>query len=196
MSKFDVIEASLRRLVARAGVVPLDKLILLRLIHHYSDAVNLFLRETLKPHGLNEWQFRTLLMLQAAGRGGGPMTQLSHLAGETATNMTRICNALVAEGLAVRTTDSGDRRKTLLSILPKAEAILAEVTPGIMTLLDWGMEVLSPEELTVMTKLMKRLIERAEASPADYDQVLSERLGASASQSKTKINKASKSKKT
>jgi MarR family transcriptional repressor of emrRAB len=195
MSEFDVIESSLQRLAARAEVVPLDELILLRLIHHYSDAVNLFLRQTLKPHGLNEWEFRTLLMLQAAGRAGVPMTQLSQLAGETTTNMTRICNGLVKDGLAVRSSDTGDRRKILLSILPRGEAILAEVTPGIMTLLRWSMEALTVEEIAVMTKLMKRLVARMETGPEAYDRVLAERLPGSVSMPGANAARPRKSKK-
>ena len=167
MSQFDIIEASLKQLTKRSGPLPLDEVILLRLIHHYSDDVNRRLRQALKSYGLNEWKFRTLLMLQAAGRPGLPMAQLSHIAGETATNMTRICNELVADGWACRTTDAADRRKVLLSILPRAESVLAEVSPSIWRRLEWGMAVLSPQEMTQMTKLMKRLIVQAEAEDSD-----------------------------
>jgi DNA-binding MarR family transcriptional regulator len=167
MSQFDIIEASLKRLAARSDEMPLDATVLLRLIHHYSNDVTQRLRRTLKPHGLTEWTFRTLLMLQAAGKPGVPMSQLSHIAGETATNMTRICNELVEDGWACRTTDAADRRKVLLSILPKAEAALAKVTPSIWSRLDWGMAVLSPQEMAQMIRLMKRLVVRAEAELAE-----------------------------
>jgi MarR family transcriptional repressor of emrRAB len=166
MSKFDVIETSLKRLAAKTPA-PVEKLILLRLIHHLSNEMNLLLRRLLKPHGLNEWQYRTLMMLQSAGNSGVPMAQLSHIAGETATNMTRICNELVAGGWARRLADTTDRRKVVLTILPKAEALLTKVTPMVWERLERGMEVLSPQEIAQATRLLKALVVRAESVEGD-----------------------------
>jgi MarR family transcriptional regulator, negative regulator of the multidrug operon emrRAB len=163
MSKFGVIEVSLRRLAARHPA-PIEELVLLRLIHHVSNEMNLLLRRLLKPSGLNEWEYRTLVMLQSGGRSGVPMAQLSHIAGETATNMTRICNQLVAGGWACRMTDAADRRKVMLTIMPKAEALLAKATPGIWEQLERGMNVFNPQEIAQLTKLLKRLAVRAESA--------------------------------
>ncbi len=166
MIKFEIIEDSLRRLAARYPA-PIEQLVLLRLIHHVSNEMNLLLRRLLKPHGLNEWEYRTLVMLQSAGRTGVPMAQLSHIAGETATNMTRICNQLVASGWACRMTDAADRRKVVLAALPKAEAMLARVTPVVWERLGQGMEVLDPQEIALMTGLLKRLAAHAESAEGD-----------------------------
>jgi MarR family transcriptional repressor of emrRAB len=166
MSDFDCIEDSLRRLAAGHSA-PVEELILQRLIHHVSNQMNLVLRRLLKAYGINEWQYRTLVMLQSAGHAGVPMAQLSHIAGETATNMTRICNQLVAGGWARRMTDAADRRKVVLTLLPKAEALLAKTTPVAWECLEWGMKVFSPREIAQMTRLLKRLVARAESVGSD-----------------------------
>ena len=178
MSRFDVIEASLKQLDARVGPIPLAEVTLLRLIHHYSVDVHQRLRQALKPHGLNEWKYRTLVRLQAAGPAGVPMSQLSHIAGETATNMTRICDELVADGWACRVTDPADRRKVLLSILPRAETVLAKVSPDVWRRLEWGMAVLTPQEIAQMIRLMKRLVVRAEAEDQHLRESAGQRSGA------------------
>jgi len=163
MSSFNEMEQSLKKLSGASANVPLDEVTLLRLIHHYSDFITVMLRQLVKPYNLTDWSMRALLMMRAdADKKGVPMATLGNITGESATNMTRICDELVKSGLAIRSSDLQDRRKVLLSTTPKADAILAQVTPLVWGHLSSSMSELSKEEITLMIALLKKLTIGAE----------------------------------
>lgn len=158
MSSFDTMENSLKKLASRWSFVPLEELTLLRLIHHYSDFVASELRQLAKPFGLTDWSLRALLMMQGSENGQGvPMATLSMITGESAANMTRVCDELVKSGLAIRSNDANDRRKVLLSATSKAESILEEVLPIVWGHLAKSMSLLTKDEHILMIGLLKKL---------------------------------------
>jgi MarR family transcriptional repressor of emrRAB len=101
-TKFDVVENGLRRLASRRDRIPLIDVTIVRLLSHLDGEITTRLRKALKRYALNDWSLRTLLMLQSGDHDAISMVELSVITGETRTNMTRICDALVEQGLAVR----------------------------------------------------------------------------------------------
>ncbi len=164
MSEFDAMENSLKLLAKRWDFLPINELTLLRLVNHYGDYISSQLRQLVRPFGLTDWSLRALLMMQGAANGKGvPMAMLSTITGETATNMTRVCDELVKSGLATRSNDPNDRRKVLLSVTPKAEELLEKALPLVWRHLANSMSGLSADELGLMISLLKKLVIGAEA---------------------------------
>ncbi len=163
MSGFETMERSLKLLSKRWDFLPINELTLLRLVNHYGDYISGLLRQLVRPFGLTDWSLRALLMMQGAANGMGvPMAMLSTITGETATNMTRVCDELVKSGLAIRSSDPEDRRKVLLSVTPKAEEILEKALPLVWNHLANSMNGLSKEELALLISLLKKLLIGAE----------------------------------
>jgi DNA-binding MarR family transcriptional regulator len=166
-SKFDIIEARLAELAERRPEVPLQDVVLLRAINHFSTGVLQNMRRAwLKPYGLTDWSFRTLVMLPRAGDGSPEavsMADLSLITGESGPNMTRICDELVKRGLAVRKASPEDRRKVFLALTARGEALVDAAAPDMWGRLRWGMEIFTDDEKAAMTVFLKRLIERVEA---------------------------------
>ena len=102
---------------------------LLRLIKHLSAQFGAHLNRMVRPTGLNEVGFRTLMMLYANTAAGVFASQLSEAAGETRANMTRICDELVAKGWMRRVPNPEDRRRVDLSLTDSGMKLLGEIAP-------------------------------------------------------------------
>ena len=166
MSKLDRIEARVSDLAESHPDLPLRDVALLRSLNHVSNDFLTRMRAALKPYGLTDWSFRTLMMLPRAGDANVspiPMADLGLLTGESGPNLTRICDELVKQGLAERRPSPGDRRKVCLARTAKADAALEETAPDVWGRLEWVMQVLTEEEKALMTRLLRRLAERLEA---------------------------------
>ncbi|QUD90276.1 MarR family winged helix-turn-helix transcriptional regulator [Phenylobacterium montanum] len=164
-SKLDRIEARLADLAQAHADAPLRDVALLRALNHVSGDFLARMRAALKPYGLTDWSFRTLIMLPRVGDADATpvsMADLALLTGESAPNLTRICDELVRQGLAVRQPSPEDRRKVCLARTPKADAALEATAPDVWGRLEWVMQVLTDEEKALMTGLLKRLAERLE----------------------------------
>ena len=111
---FAVIESSIGRVAERLRGAPVRDIVLLRLIKHLSAQFGAHLNRMVRPAGLNEVGFRTLMMLYASAAAGVFASQLSEAAGETRTNMTRICDDLSRKGLLRRRAGTSDRRRVVL----------------------------------------------------------------------------------
>ena len=165
-SSFDPLEESLTRLAERREI-PLESVILLRLIHHLNDAAIVRLRTLLKPFGLNDWSMRTLLMLQAGRDQKLSIAELTQITGDTAPNMTRVADELVKRGWATRTTSTQDRRKAYLKITPKALRLLDKAAPQAWGRLEWFMSALDDNEKAVLKRLLLKLVARADGDTGE-----------------------------
>lgn len=94
------------------------------------------IREMLAESGINEQKWRVLRVLDEEG----PMEQtaLAKRACLLLSSLTRILKTMEAEGLLIRTADTADRRKSIVSVtekgrglihthLPQAEAIFQKL---------------------------------------------------------------------
>lgn len=164
-SKLDRIESRLEDMARDHSDLPLDSVRVTRALIHVTNDLRVRMRAALKPFGLSDWSFRTLIMLPPANgpeHDGISMADLALMTGEAAPNMTRICDELVKAGLAVRRTSTEDRRKVVLARTPRAEALLAVAAPEVWGRLDWVMSVLSHQEKSTLVAMLKRVAERLE----------------------------------
>lgn len=154
---FAAIEASIGRVAERVRGAPVRDIVLLRLIKHLSGRFSAHLSRMVRPMGLNEVSFRTLMMLYANATTGTFASQLSDAAGESRTNMTRICDELSRKGLLRRRPGTGDRRRVMLEITRKGMALIERLLPRMWTELDLGMRALSAREKLDLERLLKKL---------------------------------------
>jgi len=150
-------EASLKRLAQRRQT-PLADLVLLRLLHHVNDRIIVELRAAMKPYGLTDWSLRTLLMLQGGSEEKVAMAELTQITGDTPTNMTRVCDALVAKGWARRSTSPTDRRKIFLELTARGEDLIDRVLPIAWGRLEWFMNRLSRRDHADLKRILLSLL--------------------------------------
>lgn len=168
-SSFAPLEESLTRLAERRAI-PLQSVILLRLIHYLSDCATVTLRALLKPHGLNDWSMRTLMMLQAGRDQKLSIAELTKITGDTAPNMTRVADELIKRGWATRSVSTTDRRKAYLKITPKALRLLDKAAPEAWGRLDWFMSALDDDEKTELKRLLLKLVARVDGDTGKSSQ--------------------------
>jgi len=154
---FDAIETSIGRVAVRLRDVPVRDIVLLRLIKHLSARFSAHLSRMVRPAGLNEVGFRTMMMLFANAETGMHASQLSEAAGETRANMTRICDDLARKGLLRRRAGTSDRRRVVVEITRKGVALIERLLPKMWNELDLGMRALSARDKLDLERLLKKL---------------------------------------
>lgn len=80
------------------------------------------IRAMLQTSGITEQQWRILRVLDEGG--ATDVTGLAEQAGLLAPSVTRIVQSMANKQLIARQTDPNDRRRQLVSLLPKGQAIL------------------------------------------------------------------------
>ena len=160
---FAVIESSIGRVAQRMRGAPVQDLLLIRLIKHLTARSNLNLSRMVRPAGLNEVSFRTLMMLYANAEHGVHASMLSDATGETRANMTRICDELARKGLLQRHPGIEDRRRVVLELTRKGQALIERLLPNVWAQLEAGMRALSAGEKRELERLLKKLVTVFEA---------------------------------
>jgi MarR family transcriptional repressor of emrRAB len=155
---FAVIESSISRVAQRMRGAPVQDLVLLRLIKHLSALFGGRLGRMVRPAGLNEVAFRTLMMLYANNATGVHPSTLSEASGETRTNMTRICDELERKGLLRRRPGVEDRRRVVLELTHKGETMIERLLPKVWDELGKAMRALNSQEKRDLEHLLKKLL--------------------------------------
>jgi MarR family transcriptional repressor of emrRAB len=153
---FAVIEASIGRVAKRLRGAPVQDVVILRLVKHLSAQFGARLGRIVRPAGLNEVSFRTLMMLYA-NEGGVHASSLSEATGETRTNITRICDELAHKGLLLRHPGVEDRRRVVLELTRKGVALIERVLPKVWAELEHNLRALSASEKRNLERLLKKL---------------------------------------
>lgn len=91
------------------------------------EAVMSRFRPMLARHDINEQQWRVIRILGEYGELDA--TQLAERALVLGPSLTRMIKTLEQRKLLTKRNDKADGRRTLLSVTPKARALIKEVTP-------------------------------------------------------------------
>jgi MarR family transcriptional repressor of emrRAB len=128
-SQFDMLEANLRALNARMPGVPLNEILLCRLLMHMGREVAATFDQKIRPFGLAEAEFRVLTTLFSQPDGVAHPGDLCSRAAQSPANMSRICDALVGRDLITRVLSDQDRRRMVLRITPQGEELVRQLLP-------------------------------------------------------------------
>lgn len=125
----------------KAGVpdLPLQDVLLMRLLRVASLGITACIDPVLRPAGLTESSYHTLIIIMAAGEDGTTPGCLCVQVGQAAANMTRILDLLRSEKLVAIKVDARDARRKRIVVTPSGRRLVtayaAKLAPAITTAL-------------------------------------------------------------
>jgi MarR family transcriptional repressor of emrRAB len=123
------IEGAIRQIAARFPEVAVADTLTLRLLMFLGRELSSLFENALRPHDLNDTDFRILMCLVSQPDGVACPSDLCAFVAQSPANMTRVADALSERGLITRTTSEQDRRRTMLRITPAGEALARSLMP-------------------------------------------------------------------
>jgi MarR family transcriptional repressor of emrRAB len=151
------IEAAVQRTAARCNQVAVTETVILRLLVMLGREISALLEQALRPHGLNETEYRTLMMLFSQPDGIAHPGELCASAAQSPANMTRVADGLCERGLITRIACEQDRRRTILRISAAGEALARELLPQTTALSRGLFEALPPAERQALQRQLRAL---------------------------------------
>ena len=131
------------------------------LLHGTARAWRLKLDERLKPMGLSQAKWRTLMHLSVAP---GPLTQAeiaSHLGIEEPTLVT-LLHRLEDDRWVARKNASHDRRCKTVHLAPRAQRVIEQINSAAFELRHELLDDISPSELRTCIRVLNRIRQKAE----------------------------------
>ncbi|MEP6884449.1 MAG: MarR family transcriptional regulator [Gammaproteobacteria bacterium] len=156
-SQFDLLQANLRALNTRLPDVPLNEILLSRLLLHMGREMAATLDQKIRPFGLAEAEFRVLTTLFSQPEGTAHPGDLCSRAAQSPANMSRICDALVGRDLITRVLSAHDRRRMVLRITEQGEELVRQLLPQMFASLRGMLAEFSQEEQVQLIAQLRRL---------------------------------------
>ena len=131
------------------------------LLHGTARAWRLKLDERLKPMGLSQAKWRTLLHLS---RTSTPLTQAeiaAHLGIEEPTLVT-LLHRLEDDRWVARKNSSRDRRCKTVHLAPRAERVIEQINAAAFKLRHELLDDISPSDLRTCMRVLKSIQQKAE----------------------------------
>lgn len=90
--------------------------------------------------------------------------------GISKSTLTGVIGTLEKRGLVNRRTHPGDGRRVLLSLTPKASALMTRTFPAFNQVETIAVEPLTEEETRVLTRALRKIVMHLESSPGEDPQ--------------------------
>jgi MarR family transcriptional repressor of emrRAB len=126
------IEGAIGQIATRFPEVSVSDTLILRLLMLLGRELSSLLENSLRPHDLNDTDFRILMCLVSQPDGVACPSDLCAFVAQSPANMTRVADALNERGLITRTASEQDRRRTMLRITPAGEALARSLLPTVV----------------------------------------------------------------
>lgn len=152
------IEVGVAHVLERLPELPVQDVLLLRLLKLATEGLSGRFVEILKPHGLSESDFRVLMQLYSSPDGRGFPGELCSFVVQTPTNMTRIADVLVAQKLVTRRPGEQDRRRIELRITAAGRRFVGKLLPQLFPVLRASFSALSERDKRQLQELLQRVI--------------------------------------
>jgi MarR family transcriptional repressor of emrRAB len=123
------IERAIGQVATRFPQVAVSDTLTLRLLMLLGRTLSALLEESLRPHDLNDTDFRILMSLVSQPDGVASPSDLCAFVAQSPANMTRVADSLHERGLITRTASEHDRRRTMLRITPAGERLARSLVP-------------------------------------------------------------------
>src|SRR5437868_11682102 len=133
------------------------------LLHGTARAWRLKLDERLKPMGLSQAKWRTLMHLSVAP---GPLTQseIAALLGIEEPTLVTLLHRLEDENWVARRNASHDRRCKTVHLAPRAQRAIEQINSAAFQLRHELLDDISPAELRTCIRVLDRIRQKAERS--------------------------------
>jgi MarR family transcriptional repressor of emrRAB len=152
------IEVGVAHVLERLPDLPVQDVLLLRMLKLATEGLSGRFIEILKPHGLSESDFRVLMQLYSSPDGRGFPGELCSFVVQTPTNMTRIADVLVAQKLVRRRPGEQDRRRIELRITAAGRRFVDKLLPQLFPVLRASFSALSERDKRQLQELLQRVI--------------------------------------
>lgn len=159
------IDSGVGQVSQRMPALPLQDVMLVRLLSLASEALTVRFLRVLKPLGLNESDLRVLMQLYSSPGGSAYPSELCAFVVQTPTNMTRIADALVKRKLVTRTPGEKDRRRIELRITPAGRRFVGVLLPKLFPILRASFSDLDDREKRNLQALLQRVIVAVDEAP-------------------------------
>ena len=130
---------------------------LCRVLVLISERLQAELEHKLRPHKLNDSEFRTLITLFSRPDGTSTPGEVCLFTSLGVTNMTRIANALVKRGLITRGPSADDRRRVVMQITPAGRRFVQKMLPTMFPRLKLIFEGFSKADRDDLNRLLRKL---------------------------------------
>ena len=145
---------------------PQEQVLLARLVTHVQKRQTDLCNAALKGHDLNMVTYTALMMLFGSADQTLTPSALSQATGEKPTNVTRVCDELLARGLIERQPATDDRRKVVLRLTAAGDALVRQIQPGIWQALQQLYGTLDAGQLGTLTALLRQVLAASEGPAA------------------------------
>lgn len=130
---------------------------LCRMLVLISERLQEELEYKLRPHKLNDSEFRTLITLFSRPNGTSTPGEVCLFTSLGVTNMTRIANALVKRGLITRGPSIEDRRRVVMQITPAGKRFVQKMLPTMFPRLALLFDGFSKADRGNLSRLLRKL---------------------------------------
>lgn len=144
--------------------LPLQDAMLMRLIRVASLGITACVEPLLRPEGLTESSFHTLVIVMAGGSEGVTPSLLCEQVGQTRANMTRILFLLESVQFVTVTTDGHDGRRKRVRITPSGRRLVQKYSTRLAPLVTAAMSGLSDKDKRTFERLLRALIGSMDAA--------------------------------
>jgi MarR family transcriptional repressor of emrRAB len=165
--QIEMVEASLKRLSARLDDVPVNQVLLIRMVLFLAHDFAQMMDQHIRPCGLGEGEFRVLMALFSQPENTAHPTDLCARSSQSPANMSRICDALVTRDLITRDLSVEDRRKIVLRTTPKGDQLVRDLLPTMFFGLRQVFSEFSAGDQEHLIAELKRLSIRLDEVTAD-----------------------------
>lgn len=140
-----------------------EDVLLMRLIRVASLGITAFTDPILRPTGLTESSYHTLIVVLACGDGGTTPSTLCEQVGQTPANMTRILDLLATEKLIRIRPDARDARRRRVVATASGRKLVRDYAVRFEPLIRVAFGALGAAEKKVLERALRVLIESMDA---------------------------------
>ena len=113
-------------------------------------------------HTVSPEEWAILLVLWQ--KGPQSPSALADVTFKDRTTVTRLIDAMVLKKLVTRTEDALDRRRSVVALSARGEALEAELVPLSQSLIAQALVGISPEDIETTTRTLKAMVENLSAA--------------------------------
>ena len=126
-----------------------------------ADGLNGDLARLLRPKGLTTPAYNVLRILRGGPDDGLPCSEIGARMINRDSDVTRLTDRLVAQGLAARKRQEEDRRVVKVAITDRGHELLRELDEPVLALHKEQLRHVSRSDLTALARLLGRVLEEA-----------------------------------
>lgn len=169
--RLSAVDASARDWREGVPEFPIEDVTLMRLIKVASLGITAFTDPVLRPTGLTESSYHTLIVVLAGGDKGSTPSALCEQVGQTRANMTRILDLLASSKLIRVDQDAHDARRRRIVATPAGRKLVRSYAARFQPILQTAFGTLSQADKHSLERVLRALIDSIDAAERMAGQV-------------------------